>query len=32
MGFLSLYRYYRFIGKPRLLAMRLARHHRMHRS
>jgi len=31
MGFLTLYRYYRFIGKPRLLAVRLARAHRMPR-
>lgn len=32
MSFLSLYRYYRFLGKPRLQAVRLARHHRMTRS
>jgi len=32
MGFLCLYRYYRFLGKPRVLAARLARHHRMPRS
>jgi len=32
MSFLALYRYYRFIGKPRLQAARLARHHRKHRS
>jgi len=31
MGFLALYRYYRFIGKPLLQAVRLARQHRMSR-
>jgi len=29
MGFLALYRYYRFIGKPFLLSVQLARQHRM---
>jgi hypothetical protein len=32
MGFLNLYRYYRFLGKPCFLAARLARRHRMPRS
>jgi hypothetical protein len=32
MGFLALYRYYRFLGKPRLQAVRLARRHRMPRG
>jgi hypothetical protein len=32
MGFLTLYRYYRFLGMPRLQTIRLARHYRMHRS
>jgi len=32
MGFLALFRYYRFIGLPRLQAVRLARRHRMHWS
>lgn len=31
MGFLTLFRYYRFIGKPLLQAMRLAHRHRMPR-
>jgi len=31
MGFLTLYRYYRFIGKPVLLSVRLAHQHRMPR-
>lgn len=31
MGFLALYRYYRFIGKPFFLSVRLAHHHRMPR-
>lgn len=31
MGFLALYRYYRFIGKPLFQAVRLARQHRMPR-
>lgn len=31
MGFLALYRYYRFLGKPMLQAVRLARTHRMPR-
>ncbi len=29
MSFLALYRYYRFIGKPFLQAVRLAHRHRM---
>jgi len=32
MGFLCLYRYYRFIGMPFAQSIRLARHHRMHVS
>jgi len=32
MSFIALYRYYRFIGKPRLQAVSLARRHRWSRS
>jgi hypothetical protein len=32
MGFLCLYRYYRFLGMPLVQSIRLARHHRMHVS